>query len=184
MVRDDGDFNSGSYRRGHWVGCSCSDCEITYAGHNSWGNSCNCRSCKYKRALTLEREVSVSTINICDRDGCGAMVKSDAAGIISWQLNPNVGAESKQLCPACVADLVTWLDAKVGDRERAYSKPYEAPKSDAEDPMATLARELLETLREAQKGNQKELTDGDDKPAERAERPGRPRNRIQDDSDW
>lgn len=149
------------YGRQHSWECTCGDCLKSLEAHlrANQGAPCFCQACQETRnrlqliADTEERgrqsqqlkwKVPVAGINICDRIECGSMGKSNIMGNASIYLGGN-DAESLQgqLCPACVAELVTWWEGAVGDRQRAYTKAWTRPSaSDFPDMTSTQLMQL------------------------------------------
>lgn len=115
-----------------------------------------------KHATTRGTRKSMSTINMCEREGCGAMMKSTAAGLLQAQSNATYGANGAEmgfifdgeLCPGCIGDIVAMLrTAPTTPREKAYSKPWteaDAPKSDS--PLTSLTDEELASELLARRG--------------------------------
>lgn len=130
----------------------------------NFGHDCNSTNPVWE---TQEKEVkTVATINLCDR--CESMAKSPAMGlvvIVPETAGPeNVYADAvhttdrntvrKDLCPACVGELMEWVDATPGPREKAYSRPWKpAPKPAAPTSSAELFALAIEaSKREMESG--------------------------------
>lgn len=105
----------------------------------------------------------MATVNLCDK--CGTMGKSKAMGtVVIVPINDNADvfgdavrttgpdtAESTyrlEICPGCVQELMEWKAADPkGERPRAYSDPWSAPKPAqglADMDSATLMRLAIE----------------------------------------
>lgn len=68
----------------------------------------------------------MATINICDRPGCGALVKSDAMGSIELFTGGKEPENPRgHVCPACVDDLMTLWETEPSVREKSYGKPWQ-----------------------------------------------------------
>jgi hypothetical protein len=79
-----------------------------------------------------KRQEMSSTLHMCERPECNALIKGKAVGAVQVRFDSDYGKEqtieAKEICPACVADIVALLDMEpVTPRERAYDKPYERP---------------------------------------------------------
>lgn len=168
-----------SYPWQHWDGCMCDRCTGTYRQHNpQLPNilSCGCKGCQTRytaeqesrrkdaiaQTLGHERAVNLSmaSINICEREGCGALVKGNALGGLTLVMVPDLhsgmGNGSQpirmELCPACVEDVYNVVKfAPVGPRERTYGKPFNPQDREEADLLDQvddegLAAELLTRL--------------------------------------
>lgn len=85
----------------------------------------------------------MASINLCER--CGVMAKSTAMGGVQHWLTPahNMTGPA-ELCPGCVNDFLKFMagePAPIGDRPKAYHKPWEEPAKS--DPLAGLSTEQL-----------------------------------------
>lgn len=98
---------------------------------------------------------TMGNLNICERPGCNAIIKGEAAARVELEPNTQPDAERKLyvLCPPCVSDVDTLLHTvPTEDRERAYDKPYEGyetPRENDDVKAASteqLAAELFERL--------------------------------------
>lgn len=87
----------------------------------------------------------MSTVNVCDR--CETLVKAAALGALTIETSPVSGRTDKEICPGCVEEFLTWYDGSHGNRPKAYSRPYEPPKSET-DPAETFAARVAEHLRD------------------------------------
>ena len=105
----------------------------------------------------------MATVNFCER--CNTMGKSLAMGRLGfWTGERNESTREFELCPGCVADMVTFLQWKDGQAERpkSYSEPYSAR---ATDPLADLTDDEIARAylaRVAARESVNELTDGSD----------------------
>jgi hypothetical protein len=140
------------YGRDHNRDCTCRDCVAGYEKHQRERYQCYCPWCNSTKArldLIARTEQSepmtvkgnnVSSINVCDRDQCGALIKSNAMGQMGYHTGGDKGERGElQLCPACVDELVTWLESSVvGKRERSYSKPWVRSTVDAAGTLADM----------------------------------------------
>lgn len=93
----------------------------------------------------------MGSINICDR--CPSMVKGIALGAIQIRTSSDPDSSeviTKELCPACIQDMVNMLEIEPTDRpQRAYDKPYRRVDESDEIGAATaeqLAAALFEKL--------------------------------------
>lgn len=112
---------------------------------------------------------AMGNLNICERPGCNAIIKGDAAGRV--ELEPNIGDGERKLyvlCPPCVSDVDSLLHAEPTEpRERAYDKAYagyKAPQDTDDMKTATteqLAAELFERLMRDAGNKTKALESGD-----------------------
>lgn len=89
-------------------------------------------------------------IHICERDGCNAMIKGRALGGITLALSADDRTEPAQriiraeLCPACVEDIYSVLmHAPIGDRQRAYDRPFNPSVAETEDALSGVTNEQL-----------------------------------------
>lgn len=157
----------GKYGREHNKACVCNDCLRAMTLHNvqAGNQDCVCWDCIATRSQLAvieetnergrkfrmdgiaqdirEREGSVSTINICDRPECGSMTKSNVMGAVEFYTGEVNGERTYgHLCPACAGELAVWWEAAVGEREKAYSKPWSRPKA-ADDPARLTSAQLM-----------------------------------------
>jgi hypothetical protein len=91
-----------------------------------------CKACIDGICVNRREVTGMSAINICDR--CASLMTGRAIGTLSIEKAPTEYAERKEICPACVGELVAFLAEKpVRDRGTAYTEPYTdtPPKSEA-----------------------------------------------------
>lgn len=117
--------------------------------------SCGCGFCITYRdnymaqlqAPVNERNAGMGSVNICDR--CPSMVKGVALGAIQIRTSSDPDSSeviTKELCPACVAELVAMLEFTPEDRpQKAYDKPYKR-ESDAGEFNSATAEQLAAAL--------------------------------------
>lgn len=149
----------------HHNDCKCESCHLVFDAHNysAIGTmlGCKCSGCLSRRInkspwnfipSAPRREVrKVATINMCEREGCDAMMKSNAAAQVTVY-NDGEAPFAGEICPACMGELMTvLLTAPSQPRDRAYSEPWSPSINDANkshDPLsdltdAELAAELV-----------------------------------------
>lgn len=125
----------------HSVTCLCDHCKESYRYHNEvlhvHGSGLGCGFCQdhryaIARVEQAEKygEVTMSSINICER--CETMSLGKAMGTVSTRTDPTTPWESKDICPGCVTDFITWFkEGESIQRDvKAYKKPYEEPKEE------------------------------------------------------
>lgn len=167
--------------------CICPDCQSAFVNHNRLFH-CNCMSCVYHREIGApsppvmqepstqssyttynpptvnnqpDRRKKVAGINICERDGCDALVRGTALSYVDIMPNTVPGTEREviELCPACMEEIYKFIKGPaVGHRDRGYSKPFEPGKEASDDVESATDEHLLAALltRLAKRGN-KEL---------------------------
>ena len=89
----------------------------------------------------------MSSINLCDRHECKAMVRGRALGRVYLVTDSSAEAErvEREICPGCVADVLSLLEtAPTTDREAAYSDPFQRAPEPSED--TTLAEALVDVV--------------------------------------
>jgi len=135
-------------------GCKCMTCKLVWDAHNlspiGTNLFCACEGCYVRRgnkqpwafikeSPRTERVKKVATINLCEREGCGAMFKSNASGNLSLSTQDKatygVNLFAGELCPACVGDVMNLLkSAPTESREgKAFSEPWSEDASKSED---------------------------------------------------
>lgn len=88
---------------------------------------------------------SMASVNLCDRTDCKSMVQGRALGRVALSVSSAPGGEilEREICPGCVADVVTLLEtAPVTPRDGAYREPYKRPVPD-DDALDTATDEQL-----------------------------------------
>lgn len=88
----------------------------------------------------------MASINLCDRNGCDAMVKGAALGAVQIVTDSTPDAErvSKEICPGCIADLMDVLETPpTTHRKQAYAKPWKRPEDEPDDTMKGVTTEQL-----------------------------------------
>lgn len=89
----------------------------------------------------------MSTIHMCERKGCEAIIKGPAMGLVDIAANVDSERKGFELCPACVADVwgVLYEAPMPGTRERAYETPFDPERAsqDATDAVETATAEQL-----------------------------------------
>lgn len=140
----------------HHPRCACGDCNAMFVKHNrEW--HCQCASCASHREIGADlppmtsvatiplgtdktitvqlpvkrKETSVSTLHMCERKGCEAIIQGRAITVVQVSYNPQdnnrteENRETMTLCPGCAEDVATVLHTlPVTPREKGYSKPY------------------------------------------------------------
>ena len=100
----------------------------------------------------------MSSINLCEREGCPSMMKGNAVGLVALVTSSEPDAERIQIevCPGCVLDLVTLLRTKpTSDREGAYREPYQGPvevKESEDDIADRFAAKVAQRIRALESG--------------------------------
>lgn len=96
---------------------------------------------------TQQRGKPVSNMNICDREGCNAIIKGNAAASLDFWPNAlptNDNIERKHLCPPCAEDIDILLHTPpLIERERGYDKPYKGWESREADSVESATAEQL-----------------------------------------
>lgn len=108
----------------------------------------------------------MSSINLCDREGCKSMVRGRALGVVALVTNstPEPERVEREICPGCVADVLSLLEtAPTTDREAAYSEPFlRAAEESSEGRLVEALAEAVEAALDSRdKRRQRELGSGD-----------------------
>lgn len=173
-----------SYWSSHWDGCLCDSCSAILRSHNPkypHVQSCGCKGCQHRFNFTLlsntkdeiararghERAVSanMASINICERDGCNAMMKGRAVAVVTLVFNADMNGQGQvqrlEVCPACMEDIYNVVSTQpLTPRERAYSDPFDPNKRDVTDALSDVTDEQLAAAmleRIMKNGNVREL---------------------------
>lgn len=96
-----------------------------------------------------EREQRMSTVNLCER--CDAACSGSAIGTINYRINPDTPYSMKDLCPACVGDLVKFLaTTPTEDRQKTYREPFrpEQPQALSAELVGQIVAEAMAQLTE------------------------------------
>lgn len=138
------------------IGCACVGCRHRFnAEMESRRKDTIAKTLGHERAVTL----NMASINICEREGCGSLIKGNALSSVMLSFAPDlsqgvVGTQPvrAELCPACAEDLYRLLRSEpLGPRERVYAQPFNPQKADSDDLLDQvddegLAAELLTRL--------------------------------------
>jgi hypothetical protein len=91
-----------------------------------------------------EKGKKMGNLNICEREGCNAITKGNAAAFIEVTINGNASSVSMSLCPACMTEVDHMLHtAPIIERARSYDKPYTGWKEPVSDDLAAMTTEQL-----------------------------------------
>lgn len=95
--------------------------------YNKFWNIGEQRQHEYLYVPKKEAE-TVSTIHMCSRENCNAIIKREALGVVSITTSPMANdTEQKnfELCPDCTRDIWELLHSNPSSvRQRAYDKPF------------------------------------------------------------
>lgn len=96
-----------------------------------------------------EAAKQMSTVHMCSRKGCGAIVTRPALGLLSVQPSMEDEQKNLDLCPACMREVWELLNSAPaqGTRERGYSEPFRPDQEAGLVDTAALGEALLNLLR-------------------------------------